>query len=285
MRPAPTRAATQVLPSAVGPVMPAHQTDPWWWNLVTEFNRRIAEFPAADAEAGRALWPLGLCITNMLLGLEPLLRINRASVAVVLTALAYGGMWCFFLLSCATDPGVIDMGQLARAGRESEGRWCSTCGFSKPARTKHCRALDRCVAMHDHYCPFLYNCIGRNNFAFFYLYVLFHCLSEFGFLVLCYTSEQSGVLAQVITTWIGLFSVPGFGMLLWHSWLLMKNVTTNENKNFKLYGYLLDRNGEYQNPFDAGFITNVRTRILPRGDIAQHCRDMLPIDEKCLKSS
>ncbi len=37
----------------------------------------------------------------------------------------------------------------------AERRYCTTCGFDQPLRTKHCRDCDKCVAQYDHHCPWL----------------------------------------------------------------------------------------------------------------------------------
>merc|ERR1712039_81109 len=49
--------------------------------------------------------------------------------------------------------------------------WCRWCNMVQPPRAKHCRDCDCCVLREDHHCPFLNNCIGQRNYAYFYGFV------------------------------------------------------------------------------------------------------------------
>ena len=51
-------------------------------------------------------------------------------------------------------------------------RLCHTCRVVRPLRAKHCRICDRCVAQFDHHCPYIYNCVGLRNRAWFLLFTL-----------------------------------------------------------------------------------------------------------------
>jgi hypothetical protein len=44
---------------------------------------------------------------------------------------------------------------------------CRTCGFAKPARSKHCSRCRTCIARADHHCLWVNNCLGRGNYKFF----------------------------------------------------------------------------------------------------------------------
>lgn len=56
-----------------------------------------------------------------------------------------------------------------------EPRRCPVCQLEQPLRCKHCKDCARCVALHDHHCPWLGNCVGERNRRSFYWYLVFEC--------------------------------------------------------------------------------------------------------------
>uniref|UniRef100_W5N4W3 Palmitoyltransferase n=1 Tax=Lepisosteus oculatus TaxID=7918 RepID=W5N4W3_LEPOC len=60
-----------------------------------------------------------------------------------------------------------------KGGRNPLERLCHTCHIVKPFRTKHCRVTNRCVEQFDHYCPYIYNDVGRRNRIIAWQFLIF----------------------------------------------------------------------------------------------------------------
>ncbi|KAG6103730.1 palmitoyltransferase akr1 [Claviceps sp. LM219 group G6] len=104
----------------------------------------------------------------------------------LLFAALFGLTTFFYTASMRYDPGFVPklngiaeqraaIDELLATWRFDESSFCVTCMIRTPLRSKHCRRCQRCVAKHDHHCPWVYNCIGINNHRHFFLYLV--CLT------------------------------------------------------------------------------------------------------------
>ncbi|XP_066575862.1 palmitoyltransferase ZDHHC12 [Amia ocellicauda] len=139
-----------------------------------------------------------------------------------------------------------------RPGRDPLRRLCHTCHLLKPPRAKHCRVTDRCVEDFDHYCPYIYNSVGRRNRTFFLGFLASLSVSCWLGVLLCVDwfcvagrSLLVGV-GFVFTVVIGLVSGT---MACTCLYLAALNVTTNERA-------AQERRGSPA-PFDRGVLANL----------------------------
>ena len=66
---------------------------------------------------------------------------------------------------------------------------------------------------------------------------------------------------------ISLIVIPSGGMLVYHTQLIWRNLTTNEHQNLYRYKYFQQHGGGgFHNPFDHGFFRNLLSRCLPGED-------------------
>lgn len=119
---------------------------------------------------------------------------------------------CFLCIT--TDPGVFPVNYLDMSllysyssenqnkrinkhhvlrGRKYKLKFCQTCMIYRPLGCSHCKICDVCIERYDHHCPWVGNCIGRNNYKIFYFYVLsfnIFCVCNVILCMLCGTIIQ-----------------------------------------------------------------------------------------------
>lgn len=64
-------------------------------------------------------------------------------------------------------------------GRKFRVKYCSSCYIFRGPAVSHCKKCDNCVDNFDHHCPWLGNCIGKNNYKFFMIFLIFFNLLVF----------------------------------------------------------------------------------------------------------
>ena len=56
-------------------------------------------------------------------------------------------------------------------GRIQKMKFCKSCYIIRPFGTSHCKICNNCVEKFDHHCPWVGNCIGKNNYIIFLFFI------------------------------------------------------------------------------------------------------------------
>jgi hypothetical protein len=198
--------------------------------------------------------------------------------------------WFFLLITLATlvwtsvvDPGIVPkrMSTLEPVPprikffaneKETTGlRYCPTCDIYRGPRTHHCGICGNCVDQFDHHCPWTGTCIGAKNYHAFlcFLHAL-HLLA--GMIIISSTvatvdrSRKFNVgvtdalkdlyyIPVVLICFILLSGVSITGLVLFHWYLLIRNLTTAE---FLKSVYA----GDDDNPWNLGVWKNISAKWL-----------------------
>lgn len=158
-----------------------------------------------------------------------------------------------------------------------ETRVCRECLIEQPLRSKHCFDCGMCVALYDHHCPWLSNCIGEKNRFYFWWYLLFeNFLLTSTITLLCSSISLNSIFWSwalknflLILSILICISFEGLVifLLLFHSYLAASNKTTWEVLSRKKISYLssLPPNSH---PFNLGLLQNLHfycIKSLPSG--------------------
>ena len=144
---------------------------------------------------------------------------------------------------------------------------CHSCHIARPFRSKHCRIRRKCVLMFDHYCPFVGNVVGLYNYAYFYFFLLSMVISQIIFLINTYMYlvrvQQFDWGMLFIGCFIFATTLLSSSLLVYHTQLIKRDLTTNEHQNANRYDYLKNERNEFFNPWNRGFIRNLLNRLSP----------------------
>ena len=81
-------------------------------------------------------------------------------------------------------------------GRQYRMKFCRTCLIYRPLGCSHCKVCDKCIERYDHHCPWVGNCIGRNNYHLFFYFIM--CFDVFVTVNLIIYSLCGGVVTQCL---------------------------------------------------------------------------------------
>jgi len=169
------------------------------------------------------------------------------------------------------------------AVKEPYVRRCRFCLLLKTERMHHCRSCRKCYLKLDHHCYFINNCVGFNNYRFFFcflfyslvllIFMSFTMINGLKYFYIEYGIDSINFLIFTVTyalAIITLFSILYFFSL--HLYFIGKNITTIEyletyKKNLKKIDENQYNLGVWNN-FKLVFGSNVLLWIFPfNGDL------------------
>jgi len=132
---------------------------------------------------------------------------------------------------------------------------CHTCHVVRPLRSKHCKINRCCINKFDHFCPFVFNAVCRDNYKYFMGVVIIHLVCSISWLItavtLCYRVTVSWYLTFYMV-YLLLWMLMLGGLAQYHTSIIVQNMTTNENMNVHKgkYKHFNDEYNRFDNPFD-----------------------------------
>lgn len=84
-----------------------------------------------------------------------------------------------YVMTIMVGPGVLPRNWQPLHRREAQFlQFCKKCDGFKAPRSQHCHQCGRCVKKMDHHCPWINQCVGWSNQAYFVFFLFFYMLSN-----------------------------------------------------------------------------------------------------------
>ena len=92
-----------------------------------------------------------------------------------------GIVFLLYLILSFSDPGKMvrqykDLLSIVEKGEELEN-YCPYCLVKKTFRSLHCLICQKCIDDFDHHCFWVGNCIGKNNYTLFFIFLVYILLN------------------------------------------------------------------------------------------------------------
>lgn len=135
-------------------------------------------------------WYCSAIMLSFIVGVGYCFTVNSLSTAQLFNGVAVTVLSTLTFLRCAlSNPGIVDTrkaktadetGSAVEQGRVGTdalrpaliaGRKCNKCNVVPPPGSSHCDFCQVCVEGHDHHCPWMGKCIGKNNLYPFYIFI------------------------------------------------------------------------------------------------------------------
>ncbi|KAL4472986.1 hypothetical protein ABPG72_020680 [Tetrahymena utriculariae] len=165
-------------------------------------------------------------------------------------------------------------------GQKMNYKICDTCGIYKDNNRKHCRQCDNCVNGFDHHCIWLNNCIGRNNYRSFILFLFFLSTQLIFTITSCVYYLNNEILSRmdkynedrpqstqnilkkeplpiILIIYSSIFILMVGTLFIYHIILILQDTTTIEQK--KRYQYT---EKQQQNPIQINYWYSFKKKFL-----------------------
>ena len=189
----------------------------------------------------------------------PLLIISLYLITVLLLTIA---SFCDpgIILSFPLEKRIIEdrkESKIFQLGYIKNYKFCDTCSIIRPCRSTHCGDCNNCVEKFDHHCPWIGTCVGKRNYKYFYFFlfflnfliclIIFFCVYYIIKRISEIMKENKGnnslkkiknvasysltevIMALYIIIYEGLVMIFVTGLFIYHTKLVLKNMTTKED--------------------------------------------------------
>ena len=119
-------------------------------------------------------------------------------------------------------------------GRRFKVRFCSTCHIFRAPGVSHCKICNICIEKFDHHCPWVGNCIGKNNYKVFFAFLVVGNLYQIVTLISSIYILSSQNYFSIITIILPLATMAFITtLLIYHLYFAYRNMTTYSNLKMK----------------------------------------------------
>ena len=101
-------------------------------------------------------------------------------------------IFCLYIPLSISNPGIMinneytDLLDIIEKGEEVDN-FCPQCLVKQEYRSKHCLICQKCISEFDHHCFWVGNCVGKNNYILFFIFLIYVNLNTlFNFGIICY---------------------------------------------------------------------------------------------------